>query len=66
MTDTLAFSTNQFGGVVTESDELPLDPSVFRRLLRPSLDRWAGDGYKVVWLEIPIERAALVPVAAEA
>ena len=66
MTDSLAFSTNQFGGVVTESDELPLDPSEFRRLLRPSLDRWAGDGYKVVWLEIPIDRAALVPIAAEA
>ncbi len=66
MTDTLRFSTNQFGGVVTDADKLPQDPSEFRRLLSRSLDTWASAGYKVVWMELPIARAALVPIAAEA
>ena len=64
--ESLVFSPNQFGGVVTDADALPEDPSEFGRLLRRSLDAWTSDGYKVVWLEIPIERAALVPIAAEA
>ena len=64
--ESLAFSPNQFGGVVTDADALPEDPSEFGRLLRRSLDAWTLDGYKVVWLEIPIERAALVPIAAAA
>ena len=66
MTESLVFSPNQFGGVVTDSDALPEDPSEFRSMLRRSLEAWASEGYKVVWLEIPINRAALVPVAAEA
>ena len=64
--ESLVFSPNQFGGVVTDAEGLPEDPSEFRRLLRSSLDAWTSEGYKVVWLEIPIARAALVPVAAEA
>ena len=66
ITESLVFSPNQFGGVVTDADALPEDPSEFGRLLRRSLNAWSLDGYKVVWLEIPIGRAALVPVAAAA
>ncbi len=62
----LRFSPNQFGGVITDSDDLPSDPSEFDTLLRHSLGSWAKDGYKVVWLELPIARANLVPVAANA
>ena len=64
--ESLVFSPNQFGGVVTDSDALPEDPSEFRRLLRSSLDAWTSEGYKVVWLEIPLGKSALVPIAAEA
>ena len=64
--ESLAFSPNQFGGVVTDAEGLPEDPSEFRRLLRSSLDAWTSEGYKVVWLEIPLAKSALVPIAAEA
>ena len=62
----LKFSPNRFGGVVTDVEALPDDPREFEKLLRDSLRSWTEDGYKVVWLEIPIRAAALVPVAAEA
>ena len=64
--ESLAFSPNQFGGVVTDAEGLPEDPSEFRRLLRSSLDAWTSEGFKVVWLEIPLAKSALVPIAAEA
>ena len=64
--ESLVFSPNQFGGVVTDAEGLPDDPSEFRRLLRSSLDAWTSEGFKVVWLEIPLAKSALVPIAAEA
>ncbi len=64
--DTLEYSPNQFGGVVTDPDSLTHDPDEFSRALRHSLDTWTTEGYKVVWLEIPLPRAALVPIAASA
>ena len=64
--DMLEFSPNQFGGVVTRAQALLKDPAVFGKLLRNSLERWAADGYKVVWLELPVGSSALVPVAAAA
>ena len=64
--DTLEFSPNQFGGVVTDPSALPDDPDEFRRLLCKSLDSWTREGYKVVWLELPIGCASLVPAAADA
>ena len=60
----LGATANPFGGIVLEPDSLPADPSEFAPRLRRSLDDWTGAGYKLVWLEIPLERAGLVPVAA--
>ncbi len=45
---------------------LPQDPEVFGKLLASSLDEWREEGLKVVWLEVPIDRAALIPVAVAA
>jgi 8-oxo-dGTP pyrophosphatase MutT (NUDIX family) len=61
--DTLEFDTNPFGGVLTNPAHLPDDTSEFETLLSSSLDRWTKDGYKVVWLETPIEKADLIPIA---
>ncbi len=63
---TLAHSTNPFGGVVTDPARLPNDSASFAELLDASLRAWARDGYKVVWLELPIEKAAFIPVAVDA
>ena len=65
-TETLKFNPNQFGGVVTDTSALPDDPRAFGALLRDSIESWTSNGYKVVWLEIPLSHSALVPVAAEA
>ena len=62
----LSHTTNHFGAVLTEPDALPEDPEVFRAELSHSLDAWRGEGYRLAWVEIPLPRAALVPVAAEA
>ncbi len=62
----LAFTTNPFGGVLTETAALPEAPDVFQVQLHYSLETWRGEGYRVVWIEIPLERAGLVPVAAGA
>lgn len=62
----LSYTTNPFGGVLTETDSLPEDPEVFRARLSHSLDAWRGEGYRLVWVEIPLSLASLVPVAAEA
>ena len=64
MTELLGFSPNQFGGVVVEPGQLPDDPGRFKILLLNSLDSWTAEGYKVVWLEVPLDRASLVPIAA--
>ena len=60
------FNTNPFGGVIINHHALPVDPQQFKRQLYHSMEAWRGELYKVAWLEIPIPRAALVPVAAEA
>ena len=56
-------TTNPFGGIIPKPSALPRDADTFEEGLRLSLDRWRDDGYKVVWLELHINRAALVPVA---
>ena len=62
----LGFSPNQFGGVVVDADALPSDPAEFGARLKASLAAWRADGYKVVWLDLPLALAALVPAAARA
>jgi 8-oxo-dGTP pyrophosphatase MutT (NUDIX family) len=64
--DVLAFSADQFGGVIVESTGLPEDVAEFTSRLRHSLETWRAGGLRLVWLDVPLERAALVPVAAAA
>ncbi|HEV7662260.1 MAG TPA: NUDIX domain-containing protein [Chloroflexota bacterium] len=62
----LPSTADQFGGVIVASDGLPADPATFQAALQESLSAWRGEGKKLVWLDLPLDRAALVPVAAEA
>ena len=66
MMDVLNAAENPFGGMVIDAGDLPAQPEAFGLRLRRSLDLWAGQGYKVVWLEVPIAKSALIPVAASA
>ena len=62
----LSFNTNPFGGVLVDPLTLPQDPHGFRSQLAYSMDEWIAEGYKVAWLEVPLDKSALVPVAVEA
>ena len=61
--DTLEYDTNPFGGVITNPAHLPDDAAEFEALLKSSLETWTSEGLKVVWLETPIEKAELIPIA---
>jgi 8-oxo-dGTP pyrophosphatase MutT (NUDIX family) len=60
------WTENRFGGVVVDPEALPADADGFERRLSESLRYWADQGLKVVWLEVPISKTALIPVAVEA
>ena len=66
MSEVLEAAPNPFQGIVPQPTALPADPEQFRQRLQHSLQVWKMEGYLVVWLEVPITRAALVPVAVEA
>jgi len=62
----LAHSVNNFNGVVIDPAQLPADPIEFRARLEASVAQWRADGRQVIWMEAPIDRAALIPLAVEA
>ena len=57
---------NPFRGVVTDPERLPGDPLQFEKVLQDSLEVWRSEGVLVVWMEVPIGQAQLVPVAVDA
>ena len=65
VTEPLPFEVNAFGGVTILPAALELPDMAFNEALRHSLDAWAAQGYKLAWLKIGLERAALIPLAAE-
>jgi 8-oxo-dGTP pyrophosphatase MutT (NUDIX family) len=62
----LEWTENRFGGAVVDPKALPEGAETFEQRLSGSLRSWADRGLKVVWLEIPISKSALIPVAVEA
>ncbi len=62
----LEHTPNPFRGVVINPAELPEDPEAFQQRLTPSLETWTQEGVLVVWLEVPIRKAGLIPIAVEA
>ena len=59
----LSARSNVFGGVEVDPDGLPQDPKGFERVLSASLQAWRAEGYQIVWLEIPVDRASFIPIA---
>ena len=62
----LAHSVNNFNGVVIDPAQLPSDAVEFRARLDASIAQWRVDGRQVIWMEAPLDRAALIPQAVEA
>ena len=62
----LAFAPDMFGGVIVEPENLPADAEAFEAALGRSLDTWKSGGVRLVWLAVPIQNSALIPVAVAA
>src|SRR5258707_6276093 len=65
-TDLVTAEADQFGGVIVNPDALPPDPAEFAKRLDRSLETWRTDGKRLVWLGVPLARAALIPLAVKA
>ena len=61
--DTLAHSPDQFGGIIVDSERLPDEADEFAERLHASMDAWRGDGRRLVWIDVPIQKAHLIPIA---
>lgn len=57
---------DRYGGVLIGPDALPSDPSEFQQALEHSMSVWGSEGVMGVWINIPREKVALVPVATAA
>jgi 8-oxo-dGTP pyrophosphatase MutT (NUDIX family) len=61
--DVLPFKTNPYSGVLPNPANLPTTAKAFKEQLSFSLEQWRSEGYKIVWLEIPVVKAKLVAPA---
>jgi len=52
--------------VIVDPEALPAEAEAFEQRLPGSLRAWEAEGLKVVWLQVPIGKSALIPVAVEA
>ncbi len=62
----LEHATNRFNGVEITTEALPEDQDHFARQLGESLEFWRNGDHSVVWLEVPIAKAAFIPIAVDA
>ena len=62
----LPHAVNQFNGIEINTEDLPATPVEFEASLGSSLIRWIQDGRFLVWLHLPIEQAAMIPIATSA
>ena len=59
----LQYSSNPFGGVILSSSDIPLSSDDFLDTMKFSIEEWNKENFKVVWLELDLNRSALVPIA---
>ncbi|MCO6453089.1 MAG: NUDIX domain-containing protein [Caldilineales bacterium] len=58
--------TNEYGGLHCSADDLPDSATDFAAMLADAVAQWREQGYFLVWLPIPIQRANLIPSAVAA
>jgi 8-oxo-dGTP pyrophosphatase MutT (NUDIX family) len=63
--DLLQHAQDQFGGVIVDPNHLPEDVAEFTTRLDRSLVSWRSEGVRLAWVNIPIDRARLIPIATE-
>lgn len=57
---------NRFKGIEIDPEALPTHPVEFADRLSASLKEWRKEGMKVIWLNVPIEKANIIHIATEA
>ena len=62
----LPHAVNQFNGIEINTEDLPTDGPSFQQGLASSLVKWIQDGRFLVWLHLPIERSAFIPISTAA
>lgn len=63
---TLVYTVNQFRGAQIDREQLSNDPEEFRLQIKDAIQEWQAGELKLIWLEIPIEKSRLIPIATEA
>ncbi len=63
---TLVYTVNQFRGALIDREQLSNDPEEFRLQIESAIQDWRTGELQLIWLEIPIEKARLIPIATEA
>ena len=61
--EVMEHTTNNFGGIILNPAALPATVDEFQMRLRDSMQQWTEQEFKLVWLETPIQRSELIPVA---
>ena len=64
-TDGLTGARNRYGDFIIDAGSLPASAAGFEEQLGQALPAWRP-GHKVLWLEVPLRAAALIPVAVAA
>ena len=59
---TLQGEHNRFKGLELDVEQLP-DAAVFATVLPPEIEKWRQEGLRLVWLQVPLAHADLIPVA---
>jgi 8-oxo-dGTP pyrophosphatase MutT (NUDIX family) len=62
----LEHAPDQFGGIIVDTEHLPADADTFSTYLQTSLETWREAGRRLVWLDVPLRLAPLIPVATQA
>lgn len=63
---TLVYTVNQFRGAQVDRENLSADPEEFKIQINEAIEEWRAGELRLIWLEIPIEKARLIPIATEA
>jgi 8-oxo-dGTP diphosphatase len=59
----LEMKVDRYRGVTILPESVPSEPASFAEELDSSLDQWRAEGYRLAWLELPISKADLIPIA---
>jgi ADP-ribose pyrophosphatase YjhB (NUDIX family) len=64
--EVLQHTPDQFGGIIVDAGQLPMDPETFAERLQFSMQSWRAEGRRLAWVNVPINLSELIPLATKA